>query len=179
LRGETLGDPLFLYHAGDRVFRDGDDYRATVPVELGLDQDGENVVCRLTLGGQSMTLRKYNDPIYSLEVLEAYVGTYEDQVTGCRLHVRVESRALQVDYGLGDDGGRTFVMEAITDDAFLVRPTAPGIAYRHMFRFERDAAGRVVSAVVTMERLKNVRLARTDAGSREPAAKLSRASVSR
>jgi len=70
-------------------------------------------------------------------------------------------------------------MEPLTGDAFLVRPTAPGIAYRHMFRFERDPAGQVASAVVTMERLKNVRLARTADGSREPAAKLPRASVSR
>src|SRR5262249_56460039 len=100
LRGETLGDPLFLYHAGDRVFRDGDDYRATVPVELRLDQEREDVVCRLTLGGQSMTLRKCSDPLYSREALEAYVGAYEDSITGCRLRVRIES-GLQVDYGLG------------------------------------------------------------------------------
>ena len=84
-----------------------------------------------------------------------------------------------VDYGLGGDGGRTFVMEPLAADAFLVRPTAPGIAHRHMFRFERNAVGQVVSTVVTMERLKNVRLARTDAVSRDLAAKLPRTSVSR
>jgi len=44
---------------------------------------------------------------------------------------------------------------------FLVEPTGPGIAYRHVFRFERDGAGTVAAAVVTMERLKGVRLART------------------
>jgi hypothetical protein len=179
LRGETLGDPLFLYHDGDRVFRDDDDYRATVPVELRLDLDGADVVCRLTLGGQSMTLRKCSDPVYSLQAPEEYVGTYEHQVTGCHLHVRAEDRALMVDYGLGGDGGRTFVMEPLAADAFLVRPTAPGIAHRHMFRFERNAVGQVVSTVVTMERLKNVRLARTDAVSRDLAAKLPRTSVSR
>jgi hypothetical protein len=48
-----------------------------------------------------------------------------------------------------------------------------------MFRFERNAVGQVVSTVVTMERLKNMRLARTDAVSRDLAAKLPRASVSR
>jgi hypothetical protein len=42
-----------------------------------------------------------------------------------------------------------------------VEPTGPGIAYRHVFRFERDGAGAVVAAVVTMERLKGVRLVRT------------------
>jgi hypothetical protein len=126
-----------------------------------------------------MTLRKCAAPISSSAALEAYAGTYEHSNIGCRHHVRVEGRELVVDYGLGGDGGRTFVMEPIAADAFLVRPTAPGIAYRHVFRFERDAAGRVVSTVVTMERLKNMRLARTDAGSREPAAKLPRASFSR
>jgi len=167
LRGETLGDPVFLYHDGDREFRDGDDYRATVPVELRLDLHGETVVCHVTLGGQSMTLGKCADPVDSGGALEAYVGTYGDQIIGCRLHVRIEGGTLLVDYGLGGDGGRTFVMEPIATNAFLVRPTAPGIAYRHTFRFERDASGQVVSAVVTMERLKNVRFARTEAGSRE------------
>jgi hypothetical protein len=126
-----------------------------------------------------MTLRKYPAPVSSSATLEAYAGTYEHSDIGCRHHVRVEGRELVVDYGLGGDDGRTFVMEPIAADAFLVRPTAPGITYRHVFRFERDAAGRVVSTVVTMERLKNMRLARTDAGSREPAAKLPRASISR
>jgi hypothetical protein len=53
-----------------------------------------------------------------------------------------------------------FAMEPIAPDIFLVRPTAPGIAYRHVFRFERDADGTVASAVVTMERLKGLRLRR-------------------
>ena len=83
-----------------------------------------------------------------------------------------------IDYGLGVDGGRTFVMEPLAADTFLVRPTAPGIAYRHVFRFERDASGCVVSAVVTMERLKNMRLARATVGSRGTAPKLPRANVS-
>jgi hypothetical protein len=53
-------------------------------------------------------------------------------------------------------------MEPIGPDAFLVRPTGAGIAFRHLFRFQRDAEGRVASAVVTMERLKNVGLFRVD-----------------
>jgi hypothetical protein len=36
----------------------------------------------------------------------------------------------------------------------------PGIAYRHVFRFEGDGGGAVVGAVVTMERLKGLRLDR-------------------
>jgi hypothetical protein len=43
---------------------------------------------------------------------------------------------------------------------FLARPSAPGIAYRHVFRFERDRAGRVGAATVTMDRLSGVRLER-------------------
>ncbi len=162
LRGETLGDPFFLYPQSDRVFRDGDDYRATVPVELRVHFDRDAVVCRLILGGQAMTLRQCALPGLSPESLTAFAGTYENSDVGSRHTVRVEGRGLVIDYGLGVDGGRTFVMEPIATDAFLVRPTAPGIAYRHVFRFERNATGRVVSAVVTMERLKNVRLLRTN-----------------
>ena len=46
-----------------------------------------------------------------------------------------------MEYGLGADGGRAFPMAAIAPDVFLVEPTAPGIAYRHVFRFERARAG--------------------------------------
>ena len=62
-----------------------------------------------------------------------------------------------------EDGGPGFAMDPIAEDMFLVRPTAPGIAYRHLFRFERDTAGHVVRAVVTMERLKQVPLLRVEA----------------
>ena len=160
LRGETLGDPFYLYHAGDGAFRDGDDYRATVPVEIRVDLDHDDVVCRLDLGGQAMTLRKCTDPAHPPEALAAFAGTYENRDIGSRHHIRIEGNGLVIDYGLGGDGGLAFVMDAIATDAFLVQPTAPGVAYRHLFRFERDPAGRVISAVVTMERLKNVRLFR-------------------
>jgi hypothetical protein len=56
-------------------------------------------------------------------------------------------------------------MEPIGRDLFLVRPHGPGIAYRHVFRFERDPRGTVVAAVVTMERLKGVRLCRVQQAS--------------
>ena len=72
----------------------------------------------------------------------------------------VRGAELIVEYGLGCDKGLAFAMEPIAPDVFLVRPTAPGITYRHVFRFDRDAAGRVTSAVVTMERLKRLGLTR-------------------
>jgi CubicO group peptidase (beta-lactamase class C family) len=160
LRGDTLGDSFFLYQDGDGVFRDGDDYRATVPVELRLGSGPDGVIGRLNLGGQSITLRTCDPPRYTPEALAGFAGTYESREMASRHHVRLENGGLVIDYGFGDEGGLRFSMEPIARDAFLVQPTAPGIAYRHVFRFERDAAGRVVGAVVTMERLKNARLAR-------------------
>ncbi len=95
----------------DGVFRDGDDYRATVPVELRFDFDHGDVVCRLDLGGQAMTLHKSARPIHAPEALAAFVGAYENQEIGSRHLIRVEGRDLVIDYGLGGDGGLAFVME--------------------------------------------------------------------
>jgi hypothetical protein len=163
LRGETLGDPIALYHDGDGVFRDADDYRATVPAELRIEfaHDGVGVTCRLRLGGQDMVLRQSDPPWYTPEALAAFAGCYENGEIDSQHRVRVHGTELIVEYGPGGDGGRVFAMTPIAPDVFLVEPTAPGIAYRHVFRFERDHAGAVVGAVVTMERLKGVRLART------------------
>ena len=77
-----------------------------------------------------------------------------------RHRVHVEGDALAVAYGPAVDAELTFSMEPVTRDVFLVRPRAPGVSYRHVFRFERDGAERVTAAVVTMERLKNARLSR-------------------
>jgi CubicO group peptidase (beta-lactamase class C family) len=162
LRGETLGDPVFLYHERDGVFRDGDDYRATVPAELRIEpgpRPGE-VTGRLNLGGQRIALRKSNAPSYAADALGAFTGRYEGPEIASRHSIRVQDGALSVEYGTGVDRVLRFAMEPIAPDIFLVRPTAPGIAYRHVFRFVRDADGAVVSAVVTMERLKGVRLRR-------------------
>jgi CubicO group peptidase (beta-lactamase class C family) len=164
LHGETLGDPLFLYHEGYGVFRDGDDYRATVPARLEIDRDHADVVCRLGLGGQATRLRKRARPVHTAGTLAAFGGVYESREIGSRHLIRVEGRDLVIDYGLGGDGGLAFVMDPVADDAFLVRPTAPGIAYRHLFRFQRDPGGRVTGAVVTMERLKKVTLVRAAPG---------------
>jgi D-aminopeptidase len=162
LRAETLGDPLYLYPASGGVFRDGDDYRATVPAELSVRVGAgpEDVVCGLNLGGQRMTLRKTSPPRYAPERLEAFAGTYESAEIASRHRVDLRGEDLFVEYGLGADGGLTFGMEAIAPDIFLVRPRAPGVAHRHVFRFERSAEGHVVGAVVTMERLKGVPLRR-------------------
>jgi CubicO group peptidase (beta-lactamase class C family) len=162
LRAETLGDPLVLYDEGGGVFRDGDDYRATVPAELRIEHGPRpgDVTCRLDLGGQRIALRRCDTPRYSAAALEAFTGRYESSEIASRHAIRVQDGALTVEYGPGADHARRFAMEPIAPDIFLVRPTAPGIAYRHVFRFERDPDGAVVSAVVTMERLKGVRLRR-------------------
>ena len=162
LRGETLGDPLVLYDGGGGVFRDGDDYQATVPAELRIEpgpRPGE-VSGRLDLGGQRIALRRFDTPRPAAAALEAFTGRYESSEIASRHTIRVQDGALTVEYGPGADRALRFAMEPIAPDIFLVRPTAPGIAYRHVFRFERDADGAVESAVVTMERLKGVRLRR-------------------
>ena len=108
-----------------------------------------------------MVLRRHEPPWYTPEALAAFAGCYESGEIDSRHRVRVHGTGLVVEYGLGGDGGRAFAMKPIAPDVFLVEPTGPGIAYRHVFRFERDGAGAVMGAVVTMERLKGVRLART------------------
>lgn len=168
LCGETLGDPFFLYHAGGRVFRDGDDYRATAPIELRIEFEKNDVVCRLNVGGQAMTFVKCTHPVHARDAMDELTGTYENSEIHSRHQVHVDGGALVIDYGLGGDRGRAYVMEPLMADVFLVRPAATGIAYRHVFRFERDASGTVVGAVVTMERLKNVRLTRTSVPTRLP-----------
>lgn len=156
LHGETLGDPFFLYQDADGGFRDGDDYRATVPVELRLEPDGGEI--RLRLGGQPIELRRAAPPSYGGEALGAFAGRYERAGMARGPAVSVEGGTLVADYG--GDGRRVFPMEPLAPDLFLVRPAAPGIAYRHVFRFERDPAGAVTGAVVTMERLKGLHLPR-------------------
>ncbi len=164
LRGETLGDPVFLYPEPDRVFRHGDDYRAIVPAELRIEMGpgDTDVSGRLVLGGQTLALTRCDPPHYAADALAAFAGSYESREIASRHTVSVRTATLIVEYGLGREKGRTFAMEPIAPDVFLVRPSAPGIAYRHVFRFERDAAGMVTSAVVTMERLKSLRLWRAD-----------------
>jgi len=149
LRGETLGDTVWLYRGEDGVYRDADDYRATMPAELRFTGEG---ACRFSLGGLRAELRRH--PPAQLDP-GRYLGRYENSEIGSLHHVTSIDGRLFIHYGLGFEGGRRFPMVAVAPDIFLVQPTAPGIAYRHIFRFERDAA------VVTMERLKGIRLQRT------------------
>ena len=152
------------------MFRDGDDYRAIVPAELRVEVgrgDGD-VSGQLILGGQRLALRRCKPP--SLHARCARRLRRVVREPGGREPTHDLRRAVQtliVEYGLGCDKGLAFAMEPIAPDVFLVRLTAPGIAYRHVFRFDRDAAGRVTSAVVTMERLKGLRLWRVSPA-REP-----------
>ncbi len=162
LRGETLGDPFVLYPSADGAFRDGEDYRATVPAELRLRVDGIGtaVEADLRLGGQRIALRKIAPPVPSVGALAGLVGRYEDG-SGARAPViRLDGGGLVADYG---GPGRVFAMEPIAPDVFLARPAAPGIAYRHVFRFERDPTGSATAVTVTMERLKGLRLPRAGA----------------
>ena len=162
LVGDTLGDPFFLYPEGDGVFRDGEDYQATVPVELRMEfgPSDRDVTGRVNLGGQRITLRKSSPPAYAPAALGGFEGLYESAEIASRHSIRVESGRLWIAYGPGWSHGRVFPMEPIAPDVFLVRPAAPGIAYRHVFHFRRDQAGVVASATVTMERLKGVSLRR-------------------
>ena len=160
--GETLGDPFFLYPDGEGVFRDGEDYRATVPVELRVEfgPSARDATCRVSLGGRRLTLRKSSPPTYAPDALRGFAGLYEDTEIASHHSIRVEDGTLWIAYGPGWNSGRVFPMQPIAPDVFLVRPAAPGIAYRHVFHFHRDGAGAVASAVVTMERLKGVSLRR-------------------
>jgi CubicO group peptidase (beta-lactamase class C family) len=153
LQAEGCGDTLHLYRGADGVFRDADDYRAGIPVTLVF----EGAACDLSLGGIRARLERQPPPRVDLA---NYVGRYENRDIDSVHTVTGDGDTLFIQYGLGYDAARRFPMQPIAPDIFLVRPTAPGVAHRHVFRFEREG-GRVVAAVVTMERLKGVRLSRS------------------
>jgi CubicO group peptidase (beta-lactamase class C family) len=161
LRGETLGDPIAAYADGDGAFRDADDYVAVAPVELRLQiESGRVSGCDVDLGGQRWRARREPTPAVTPADLAAYVGRYESAEMASRHEVTLGADGLVIHYGPGVDGGRAFAMTPIAPDIFLVRPRAAGVVHRHVFVFERDGAGDVVAARVTMERLKAVRIAR-------------------
>jgi len=168
LCAETLGDPMFLYREGGGFFRDGDDYRATVPAKLrfAFGSSPDDITCQLNLGGQRMALRKCSAPSYTRRELSAFTGRYQNQEMASQHMIRVQDGQLSIEYAPGHANALRFVMTPIAPDIFLVRPTAPGVAHRHVFQFERNSEGIVVSVVVTMERLKGVRLLRATRGSR-------------
>lgn len=162
LVGDTLGDPIVLYPQGPGVFRDGEDYRATIPVELRVEfgPSDRDVTCRVNLGGQRITLRKAGPPTYAPDAFAGFAGLYENAEIGSHHAIRLEGGILRVTYGPGRRRDRDFAMDPIAPDVFLVRPAAPGIAYRHVFHFHRDRTGAVARVAVTMERLKGVSLRR-------------------
>lgn len=162
LAGETLGDALWLYPDGDGVFRHGDDYRADAPAELvfAFGSAPDDVSCRIDCGGRVSRMVRQRPPVYASADLAAIAGVYESEEIASRHRVTLGGGGLVITYGQGFDRGRTFPMEPIASGIFLVRPTAPGVAHRHVFRFERSSTGAVTAAVVTMDRLKGVVLPR-------------------
>src|SRR5262249_12429656 len=80
LCAETLGDPMFLYPEGGGFFRDGDDYRASVPAELrfAFGSSPDDITCQLNLGGQRMALRKCSAPSYTRRELSVFTGRYQN-----------------------------------------------------------------------------------------------------
>jgi len=169
LTAETLGDPITAYADQDGVFRDGDDYAATAPVQLSLRVAGSTgaMACDVDLGGRRWRgiRQPERNPLHAVAG-QGFVGRYESASMASRHDIAAGRDGLIVhygrdgDHGLGEAGVLPFPMAAIAPDVFLVRPTAPGVAHRHVFVFERDPGGRVVAARVTMERLKAVRLPR-------------------
>lgn len=163
LAGETLGDSLWLYPDSDGAFRHGDDYRADTPAEIAFSfgPKPEDVSCRIDCGGRVSRMVRQTTPVPAPADLAAFVGVYESDEIASRHRVTLGETGLAVTYGLGFDRGRTFPMAPVAPDVFLVRPTAPGVAHRHVFRFERAAGGTVTAAIITMDRLKGVVLPRT------------------
>jgi CubicO group peptidase (beta-lactamase class C family) len=163
LRGETLGDPFRLYPQPDGTFRDSDDYVATVPVALRPEWDGPGApeICHVDLGGQACRFVRAEAPTLTADDLAQYTGIYRNAEIGSRHRIRAAPEGgLTIEYGPPFERVMRFPLQPIHQDIFLARPTAPGVSHRHIFRFQRDKSGRVTSAIVTMERLKGVRLAR-------------------
>jgi hypothetical protein len=103
-------------------------------------------------------MRRQSAPRFYSSDLEAFVGDYESPEIDSRHRITLGSDGLRIQYGASAE--LTFAMTPVAPDMVLVRPTAPGIAFRHVFRFERDRSRRVTGLIVTMERLQGVRLER-------------------
>lgn len=160
---ETLGDSLSLYEESTGVFRHGDDYRCDTPADAVFSVVDGTVTCRLHRGGHVNEMKKQAPVAYTIAQLAVYVGDYECAANAHRHVVALAGDRLSIRYGDGFDGGMVFDMRPIAPDTFLVRPAAPGVAHKHVFRFERNDAGAVVGMLVTLDRLKGVRLSRVAA----------------
>ena len=165
LHGDAFGVLLTLYPDREGGFVDSADYKATMPVSVSFEigENLENVVCIANLGGGKGRFKRQPSITLTAEELADYLGRYEsDEIASVHTISLRPSGTLSIQYGLGFDRALTFDMKPIALDIFLVCPTAPGVAYQHLFRFQRNEAGKVVSVLVSMARLKNVKLIRTD-----------------
>lgn len=163
---ETLGDPAFLYPDGSGVYVDADDYRAHVPMWLRPDtRDPDRL--DVNLAGRAYSFHRCVDPRYTQGELASFAGVYEHLRARIVHRVRLDETGLRVTYGGWFDRARTFPMRPIYADTFLVEATSPGVVHRHLFRFERAPSGEVRSVVLTLERLKGLRMARSG-GSEQP-----------
>ncbi len=163
LRGDMLGVPLVLYPVGERCFVSGDDYQAEQPARLtfAVDARGEAITCDAVIGGLTGHFVKVVAPVLDQIALQAYAGRYENAQLGSLHTIELTPDGqLYIQYGSVFDGARKFPMVPVGRDHFLVRPTAPGIAYQHLFSFVRDAQDIIVAVAVSMERLKRFWLTR-------------------
>lgn len=156
---ETLGDSLWLYESAPGVFRHDNDYRCDTPAEAVFSVDGDRSTCRLHRGGHVNEMTRQTAIELATAQLDEFTGTFADDALASHTITRDES-GLFVRYGPGFDRGRVFPMRPIALDTFLVRPVAPGVAHKHVFRFRRNAQGAVTSVLVTLDRLKGATLRR-------------------
>jgi CubicO group peptidase (beta-lactamase class C family) len=164
LQVETLGDPAFLYPDGSGAYVDADDYNnAHVPMRLRPDSRAADRL-DVSLAGRACSFERCVDPRQTRDELAAFAGVYEHERAQVVHRVHLGESGLRVTYGGWFDRSRTFPMRAIHRDTFLVEATGPGVAHRHLFRFERGPSGEVRSAVLTLERLKGLRLERACRG---------------
>jgi len=159
LLGETLGESVMLYPDGCGGYEVADDYKNTFPLSLRPSKEG----LAADLGGLKCWFEQASAPCCSAAELEDYVGIYENLEAGIQHHISVRAgQGLVVTYGQSFDRARTFRMQALAPDFFLVRPTGLGVSYRHVFRFERAKSGIIIAATLTLERLKGLRLVRRE-----------------
>jgi len=160
---ETLGDSLWLYEQAPGIFQHDEDYRCDTPAEAVFAFDGEAVSCRLYRGGHVCLMVKQPPIACSPEQLALFAGVYEGETIASRHTVALADDGLAIRYGLGFDRGQVFSMEPVAPDVFLVRPTAPGVAHKHIFRFVRNETGGIAGMQATLDRLKGVMLRRVAA----------------
>jgi CubicO group peptidase (beta-lactamase class C family) len=159
IEGETLGDPFTAYPDVAGGFRDRDDYGVTQPVSLRPATAG---LWHLTLGGYGADYRRLPPYRPDAAAAAACIGVYEDAGLDARITVRRDDTG-RLTARYGDEEPMDFPMQPLAPDLYLVRPTAPGIAFKHLFAFRRND-GEIGGVEVTMERLKQQWLGRRRGG---------------